>query len=46
MAHCETEETSVANAEIDLTNAQDAVDVAQSVFDLADMDLIECELEH
>lgn len=46
MAHCAEEEADVAVAEISLASAQTAEAVAQIVFDLADMDLMECELEH
>ena len=46
MAHCSEEEADVASAGIDLTNTQNALDDAQTIFDLAETDLMSCEAEH
>lgn len=46
MAHCATEEAAVALAEIDLTEATEEQEVAESVLVAAEADLEECEDEH
>ena len=46
MAHCVTEETNVALAQIDVTDAEDALEVEQTILDLASNDLTLCEAEH
>ena len=46
MAHCTAEQTAVSLAQIDETTAQDSLEVAEAVTDLAIEDFEECEAEH
>lgn len=46
MAHCTEEEADVAVAEIAEANASTALEVAQTVLDLANLALEECLDEH
>ena len=46
MAHCGVEEAANALAQIELTDATDALEVAESVATAAEIDLEDCEAEH